>query len=164
MARTNHDQIFEKQRRISTGSMYNRSNNNNHHHAKKHSSLNLPDQGAGSGGSLTTVQPPSASSAAFNRERIVAWDEEKDFSIDPIVIGSVIESFLKQQEEKENNNASVSAAATSRFLTVEGGSGHQPLHKRGASISLEKQRYVGRHVKDSFCSILNVQVSRSIIF
>ena len=69
----------------------------------------------------------------------MAWDEEKDFSIDPIVIGSVIESFLKQQEEKEEN---VQQSSSQRFLAVAGTEHvqHARDHRRGASISVENRR------------------------
>ncbi|TRY64065.1 hypothetical protein TCAL_16637 [Tigriopus californicus] len=44
-------------------------------------------------------------------ERAVPWDQEKDFGVDPIVIGSVIESFLKKHDNHSDSN---------HFLTVPG--------------------------------------------
>lgn len=47
----------------------------------------------------------------LERERVVPWDHEKDFGVDPIVIGSVIESFLKKHDNHSDSN---------NFLTVPG--------------------------------------------
>ena len=97
--------VAEERRRISTGSF----------------DLS-PKDGKDTGRRLSNI----------DRERIVSWDEEKDFSIDPLVIGSVIETYLKKPAAAPSVPVGPSSP---QFLAVPG-----TRVNRGASISVEEQR------------------------
>ena len=81
---TTREEEFKRRRRVSTGSLV-----DPRFHA-------VVDQGGTSAGKQSSRSLCRRLSQA-DRERMVAWDDEKNFAVDPLLIGNVIEDYINKK-------------------------------------------------------------------